>query len=169
MLATMRAPTTLCLLAPLALGACAGRATPSVEPTDQPAPEPAAPGPAPEDDGAAEPEPEPEPEPAEVRDDAELQEQAIAAVIRERLPELQGCYEQELRKDQSLAGKMLYTIIIAPDGTVSEVRIDEDGVGSEPVRTCVSEMIGAWSFVDVEVSEPTEVGFAVKYVADRSD
>lgn len=109
-----------------------------------------------------EPEPDPGPGPGP---DPDPEKRGISATIRRNIPALQRCYQDELHDDQTLAGRMNYTITIETDGSVSEVVIDFDTVESEAVRDCVVEIMRTWSFADVVVDEPTEVSFAVRFAA----
>lgn len=118
-------------------------------------------------DDATEPEPEPETEPEpEPPSESEPDRQALATAVREQLPTLTSCYEDQLQHDRSLRGKLRVTITIEADGWVSNAIIDEDGVGSEAVRACVVERMRTWGFIEVELHEATELGFAVDFEPD---
>ena len=157
--------STLALTAALALGACASKPTPAGE-LEAPAAEP-------EDDASLEPAdaqaPEPDPEPAhqadaEPTDDSATRE-ALAATIRGYLPDLQACYEAELPRDASLAGKMTYTITVAPGGSISAVVVELDTVEDERVHTCAVQMIEGWTFVAADVEDASEITFSVRFAA----
>ena len=156
----------------LCLAGCATTPTPEVETEpDVQAEEPAAEEPAAEEpevesqdsSGAADsPSEEPEDEGTEL--DAATK-QALAETIRGYLPELQTCYESELAKDSTLAGKMTCTITVERTGSVRKVAIDEDTVGSAAVRACAIAKIEAWRFEAEQLEEPADVTFAVKFEA----
>lgn len=160
--------TSLILACVLALSACKPAPTVAPEPTPGEAttePETA------RDDGAHSPgdeldpdagDPDPDPDP---RDLDAATKQALSETIRTYLAELQSCYEAELKKDRSLAGKMTYTITVEPSGRVSAVLIDRDEVGSEAVRECATAQIEAWSFAGGDIEEPADVTFSVNFTA----
>lgn len=112
-------------------------------------------------DDATETETEPEPPP-----ESEPDRQALATAVREQLPTLTSCYEDQLQHDRNLRGKLRVTITIEADGWVSNAMIDEDGVGSEAVRACVVERMRTWGFAEVDLHEATELGFAVDFEPD---
>jgi hypothetical protein len=59
--------------------------------------------------------------------DADERRAGYAEVIKRRIVGLEICYESALRKDRRLAGKLTYTIHIAPVGEVFRVDIVDDG------------------------------------------
>lgn len=81
------------------------------------------------------------------------------------MTDLQACYEAELPRDPSLAGKMTYTITVEPSGRISAVVVEADTVADERVQTCAVEMIRGWSFVAEDIGEPSEITFSVKFTA----
>ncbi len=66
---------------------------------------------------------------------------AIADAVRRRLKDIQGCYERELRNDQTLAGKVVVQMTISEMGRASGVKTVHDGVGGGKVARCVGERL----------------------------
>lgn len=71
---------------------------------------------------------------------------SLSAIIRKYAAGIQYCYENELKHDPGLEGKMVVVISVAADGRVVEVSIASDGVGSPGVRECVLAQIRGWKF-----------------------
>lgn len=71
---------------------------------------------------------------------------SLAAIIRKYAAGIQYCYENELKHDPGLEGKMVVVITVAANGQVSAVSISRDTVGSDDVRECVVTQIRGWKF-----------------------
>jgi predicted Ser/Thr protein kinase len=80
--------------------------------------------------------------------------------IRRRIPGLKRCIEADPDAEQGLA-KIVYTVTVAPEGTVSDLRVDEDGLESQGVLACTKEEILSWRFEPGP--EEQEVTFSVVF------
>jgi hypothetical protein len=90
-----------------------------------------------------------------------VDKKGVKAFINQRTNALRVCYENALRTQPSLAGKMTYTIQIGTMGNVTSVAIDEDTVGEGSVRSCTQAKIRGWRFPRAE--EDAEVTFSVVF------
>ena len=79
----------------------------------------------------------------------------IRKVMKSHNKAIQGCYETELAKDDSLNGKLMVSFIIGEDGKVLAAEMKSDGVGSAALAECVLQRVGAMGF-------PAPTGGAVK-------
>lgn len=93
----------------------------------------------------------------------DVDQKAFKATIRHRTGALQHCYNQALRTQPDLAGKMTYTIFISKMGTVTKVIIEEDSLGSSAVTSCTTAKIKGWRFPMEGATEDAEVTFSVVF------
>lgn len=75
-----------------------------------------------------------------------LDKDVIARVIRQHQNEIKYCYETELNKDPSLAGKVAVAFTIDAAGTVSEASVTESTLGSPAAESCILSRIRRWKF-----------------------
>lgn len=66
--------------------------------------------------------------------------------IKQRLKSITRCYEAELRKNPSLAGKVTVTFTIQERGNVTDARASENTTGSPGVADCVTRTISRFRF-----------------------
>jgi TonB family protein len=66
--------------------------------------------------------------------------------IKQRLKSITRCYESELRKNPSLAGKVTVTFTIQERGNVTDARATENTTGSASVADCVTRTIRRFRF-----------------------
>lgn len=70
----------------------------------------------------------------------------VVQTIRRRLRAIQRCYETELRRDPTLAGKVTVRFTIVERGTVSGATATENTTGSAAVANCVVSAIRRFRF-----------------------
>lgn len=75
-----------------------------------------------------------------------LDKDVIARVIRQHQNEIKYCYETELNKSPSLAGKVAVAFTIDAAGTVSEASVTESTLGSPAAESCILSRIRRWKF-----------------------
>lgn len=78
--------------------------------------------------------------------DGALDSGAIAEVVRRRIRSVQDCYERELKRDASLAGKIEIEFTIDEEGNVEEARVSNNKMGSDAVGECIVSRIRRWKF-----------------------
>lgn len=86
----------------------------------------------------------------EVRSDADL-----LAVVRKYAPGIQFCYDNELKKQPGLGGKLIVSITVAASGRVAGATIVKDTVRSAAMAGCALAQIRAWKFPAVPEGEVT--------------
>jgi TonB family protein len=77
-----------------------------------------------------------------------LDKSVIANVIRSHLKEVQACYEQTLKSEPNLKGKVLVAFEISPTGTVTTASIQAaDGtITNAAMNKCVVGAVQSWQF-----------------------
>jgi TonB family protein len=72
--------------------------------------------------------------------------ETLLAVVRRYAAGIQFCYDNELRKKSGLRGKLVVSMVVLANGSVSEATIVEDTLNSPAVRDCALAQIRAWQF-----------------------
>ncbi|MFN8178076.1 MAG: AgmX/PglI C-terminal domain-containing protein [bacterium] len=79
--------------------------------------------------------------------DGELRSDAsLLAVVRKYAPGIRFCYENELKKQPGLGGKLVVAITVAATGNVSDAVVVQDTLGSAALTSCAMAQIKAWRF-----------------------
>ncbi|MEZ4650289.1 MAG: AgmX/PglI C-terminal domain-containing protein, partial [Candidatus Eisenbacteria bacterium] len=71
---------------------------------------------------------------------------SLLAVVRKYAAGIQFCYDNQLKREPGLEGKMVIVLTVLPSGRVSEASIAEDSLGSAPLRDCVLTQVREWKF-----------------------
>lgn len=71
---------------------------------------------------------------------------SLLSVVRRYAPGIQFCYDNELKKKPDLRGKLVVSLTVLADGSVSEVLVVDDSLKSGAVRNCVLAQIRGWQF-----------------------
>ncbi|QRK08512.1 AgmX/PglI C-terminal domain-containing protein [Archangium violaceum] len=90
---------------------------------------------------------------------SEVDRDALARYVKNRLRSIQGCYEKELKRNPNLKGKVLVRFSIRPTGRTGEIEIEENTLGNDAVASCIRTVIRGWVFPfkpddDVSVAYP---------------
>ncbi|MCE9671441.1 TonB family protein [Myxococcus stipitatus] len=75
-----------------------------------------------------------------------LDKDVIAKVIRRHQGEIKYCYESELNKDPSLAGKVAVAFTIDPTGAVADANVSETTLNNSRAEQCMLSRIRRWKF-----------------------
>jgi TonB family protein len=75
-----------------------------------------------------------------------LDKDVIAKVIRRHMNEIKYCYETELNKNPSLAGKVAVAFTIDPAGAVAEANVTETTLNNSTAENCMISRIRRWKF-----------------------
>ena len=75
-----------------------------------------------------------------------LEKDKVAAVMKAKLRGLQDCYERELKKYPSLAGRLTIAFTIDALGAVADARVEKDEMGSAPVADCLVTRVRRFRF-----------------------
>ena len=82
----------------------------------------------------------------EVGGSGEFDSNLVVQTIKTRLRAIQMCYEQQLRRNPTLAGKVTIEFTIQPRGNVTDVHVKENSTGDSAVATCVANTVGLFRF-----------------------
>lgn len=88
-----------------------------------------------------------------------LDPSVIKDVIMARMAGVKYCYNQELKKDPGLAGKVVMKFLIQPKGTVSKVEVKESSLKNKEVEGCMVKEIEGWQFPEPRRGETVPVTF----------
>ena len=75
-----------------------------------------------------------------------LDKDIIRRVVRRHLPEVRFCYEQELPKAPSLAGRVAVNFTIANTGRVAAALVQSSTLGNARAESCVVNAVRRWEF-----------------------
>jgi TonB family protein len=75
-----------------------------------------------------------------------LDKDVIAKIIRQHQNEIKYCYESELNKNPSLAGKVAVAFTIDPTGAVADASVTESTLGNSTAESCMLSRIRRWKF-----------------------
>jgi TonB family protein len=82
----------------------------------------------------------------EVGGTGEFDSSVVVALIKTRLRAIQMCYEQQLRRNPTLAGKVTIEFSIQPRGNVTDVKVKENTTNDAAVGTCVANTVSTFRF-----------------------
>lgn len=77
-------------------------------------------------------------------DSGEIDPERLAAYARSRRAAIQECYENELKHDSTLKGRIVVRFNITPSGRTSDLDIEENTLGSDAVARCLKTTIRGW-------------------------
>ena len=75
-----------------------------------------------------------------------LTKEQVAKVVRAHQNAIKFCYEKELQRKPTLAGKIEVYWVIVPDGTVEKSKIAATSVEDSAVEGCVARQVKQWVF-----------------------
>lgn len=75
-----------------------------------------------------------------------LDKAVIRRVIQRHIGEVKRCYEAQLEKDKSLAGRVMVRFLIGGDGKVTESGIEETSLKSPAAEKCIADAVRSWEF-----------------------
>jgi len=78
--------------------------------------------------------------------DGSLDSAAIKRVVRRNLPSIKHCYEQELRRNPKLAGKVTIEVTVAVTGAVTNAEVISSSMNNRAVEGCMTKTIRRWRF-----------------------
>ena len=71
---------------------------------------------------------------------------SLLAVIQKYSAGIQYCYANELKHNESLRGKLVVAITVAPSGAVTDAAVVENTLGSQRLADCALSQIREWKF-----------------------
>lgn len=71
-------------------------------------------------------------------------ERELSRWLNQRKGAVQSCYERELKRSPTLAGRLVIRFVVDTRGHVARVGFDEDTLGSVAVEQCISGLMRGW-------------------------
>lgn len=96
---------------------------------------------------------------------ADLSEDAIRSVVNARKSSVRICYEQSLRGQDNLRGKLEISVTVEPSGRVSKSVVKTPKFKGSLIGKCIADKIREWRFPDFQGEATT---FEVPFVLERS-
>jgi hypothetical protein len=78
--------------------------------------------------------------------DGKLSESEINSVMKRQLKALRDCYEGALKRNRTLAGKLVIKFEIEESGRTQNIEFEEDSLGSPDVKECIMRRAKYWRF-----------------------
>jgi len=79
-------------------------------------------------------------------DSSDVDREALARYVKQRLKAIQNCYEKELKRNPNLKGKVVVRFSITPSGRSGDIDVEENTLGNEAVASCIRTVIRGWIF-----------------------
>lgn len=71
---------------------------------------------------------------------------SLLAVVRRYAAGIQFCYENELKRNPGLRGKLVFSLTVDAAGRVTDVRVVENGLAAPAVSDCALAQMREWKF-----------------------
>jgi outer membrane biosynthesis protein TonB len=91
-------------------------------------------------------------------DSSEIDQQKLAAFVKARQALIKACYENALKRNPSLKGKIAIRFTILETGGLAEVAVAQNGLGSAEVASCIVQTMRSWR-TQFRPSEPVPVEY----------
>ncbi len=88
-----------------------------------------------------------------------LSKEMIQKVIDAHRNQIRYCYELELQRQPTLAGRVLVTLLIDEHGLVTRVSVSESTLANPAVEACILAKIRAWQFPAIPGAGVIEVNY----------
>lgn len=88
-----------------------------------------------------------------------MDKELIRKVIHAHVGQVRSCYEMELQRAPSLAGKISVTFMVGPSGSVAAAQVGENTSKSAELGDCLARRVRTWSFP----VEKAGLGYRVTY------
>jgi TonB family protein len=75
-----------------------------------------------------------------------LDKELVRRTIRTHLNEVRYCYEQELPRHPTLAGRLAVQFVILPSGQVTSSVVQESTLNLGSLEGCVTQAVRRWKF-----------------------
>lgn len=74
---------------------------------------------------------------------------SLLAVVRRYAAGVQFCYDNELKRNPGLQGKLVMVLTVLANGRVTDVGVVSDGLGSDRLNECVLAQMREWKFPEI--------------------
>ncbi len=73
---------------------------------------------------------------------------AVKKYVSKKKGQIKSCYEEQLKADPELAGKVEVVWTVMPSGTVSGVSVESNTTGNKDIENCIIRRIKRWQFAE---------------------
>ena len=88
-----------------------------------------------------------------------LDKDVVQRVVKNHQRDIQKCYERELIKNPSLAGKVMVAFTVSPTGDVVSARAQGGTLDSPKVSECIVGKVGTWIFPEPSDGEEVQISY----------
>jgi outer membrane biosynthesis protein TonB len=75
-----------------------------------------------------------------------IEKSAVERVLRKRTSSVRKCYEEALKRNPTLSGKLSVKFQIGTGGRITRVKFKKNGTGDAGVANCVKAKMKRWKF-----------------------
>ena len=94
-----------------------------------------------------------------------IDKEAVRRVVRAGLREVRSCYERELNKKRSIAGKVVIEWLIGEQGRVLKTKTVSNTTRATRLANCVRRRIASWRFPEPPEGVIAEVQYPFVFVS----
>lgn len=92
--------------------------------------------------------------------DGPLDREMIREVVKANILDIQACYNDGLKEDPELGGRVEVEFVIGGEGQVEEARVGErSDLGAPEVEDCIAGAVASWSFPAPVDHKPVQVSY----------
>lgn len=88
-----------------------------------------------------------------------LDQSVVKDVVMSYMPAIRNCYNQELKKDPALAGKVVIRFTVGPKGTITQAVVASSTLKNKEVEGCMLKEVKSWIFPEPRRGESVDISF----------
>lgn len=88
-----------------------------------------------------------------------LDQSVVKDVVMSYMPAIKNCYNQELKKDPALAGKVVIRFTVGPKGTITQAVVASSTLKNKEVEGCMLKEVKSWIFPEPRRGESVDISF----------
>lgn len=88
-----------------------------------------------------------------------LDQSVVKDVVMSYMPAIRNCYNQELKKDPALAGKVVIRFTVGPKGTITQAMVASSTLKNKEVESCMLKEVKSWIFPEPRRGESVDISF----------
>lgn len=90
---------------------------------------------------------------------AHPRKEIVPQIIRRHFDEVKSCYDQELSRQPTLAGRIDVQFTIAPSGQISAASVRKSTLGNAYVESCIVAALRRWEFPKPLDHRPVNISY----------
>lgn len=88
-----------------------------------------------------------------------LDQSVVKEVILSHMNAVKHCYNQELKKDAALAGKVIVKFTVGSKGPVTAAAVKQTTLNNKDVEECMVKEVKTWIFPEPRRGETVDISF----------